>query len=63
MFTADGMVRGILVGGFSPVLISVMPCDLFMADLPFIVMMFAQDRYEREEVIEYGGWEGYGTKY
>ena len=49
VFTTDGVVRGILVGGFSPVLISVMPCDLFLADLPMIAGMFAIDRYEREE--------------
>jgi S1-C subfamily serine protease len=49
VFTTDGVVRGILVGGFSPVLISVMPCDLFLEDLPVIALMFAQDRYEREE--------------
>jgi S1-C subfamily serine protease len=61
VFTMDGIVRGILVGGFSPVLISVMPCDLFMADLDSIRLMFAQDRYEREEVVEYQGWEGYGS--
>jgi hypothetical protein len=49
VFTTDGVVRGILVGGLSPVLISVMPCDLFVEDLPVIALMFAQDRYEREE--------------
>ncbi|MCP5019640.1 MAG: trypsin-like peptidase domain-containing protein [Ketobacter sp.] len=51
VFTTDGTVRGILVGGFSPVLGSVMPCDLFLGDLDSIRMMFAQDRYEREEVV------------
>lgn len=63
VFTTDGVVRGILVGGFSPVLISVMPCDLFMEDLLLVTSMFAQDRYEREEIVEYGGWGGYGSKY
>jgi S1-C subfamily serine protease len=48
VFTTDGVVRGILVGGFSPVLISVMPCDLFLADLDSIRLMFTQDRYKRE---------------
>ena len=48
VFTTDGIVRGILVGGFSPVLISVMPCDLFLADLDSIRLMFTQDRYRRE---------------
>ena len=49
VFSTDGVVRGILVGGFSPVLISVMPCDLFIEDLPVVALMFAQDRYEWEE--------------
>jgi len=51
VFTSDGVVRGILVGGFSPVLISVMPCDLFIEDLPVIALMFATDRYGHEEAV------------
>jgi S1-C subfamily serine protease len=51
VFTMDGKVRGILVGGFSPVLINVMPCDLFLPDLEQIKMMFALDKYEREEKV------------
>ena len=61
VFTTDGVVRGILVGGFSPVLISVMPCDLFIEDLPIIALMFAQDRYEREEAADMGEWYNYST--
>ncbi len=53
IFTTDGVVRGILVGGFSPVLISVMPCDLFLADLDSIRLMFVLDRYQREEAMDY----------
>jgi S1-C subfamily serine protease len=60
VFTTDGIVRGILVGGFSPVLISVMPCDLFVDDLDSIRLMFAQDRYEREEMVEF---DVYGPPY
>lgn len=60
VFTMDGTVRGILVGGFSPVLISVMPCDLFLADLDSIQLIFAQDRYEREETPAYSSdWYNY----
>lgn len=60
VFTMDGIVRGILVGGFSPVLISVMPCDLFLGDLESIRLMFAQDRYEREEAADMGDdWYNY----
>ncbi len=62
VFTTDGVVRGILVGGFSPVLISVMPCDLFLADLASIRLMFTQDRYEREEAVEYDEYGGYDAR-
>lgn len=63
VFTTDGVVRGVFVGGFSPVLISVMPCDLFLGDLELIRLMFAQDRYEREKVVDYQGWDGCGVNY
>lgn len=65
VFTTDGVVRGILVGGFSPVLISVMPCDLFITDLDAIRLMFAQDRYEREEATDMGEYYNYrdGNEY
>jgi hypothetical protein len=59
----DGIVRGILVGGFNPVLICVMPCDLFLADLATIEVMFTTDRYQREGAVEYQGWGGYGSTY
>jgi len=51
VFTMDGTVRGILVGGFSPVLISVMPCDLFISDLEEIELMFVQDKYRKEKAV------------
>lgn len=59
VFTTDGVVRGILVGGLSPVLISVMPCDLFLSDLDTIRLMFTLDRYKREEVVGYSDDEWY----
>lgn len=59
VFTTDGVVRGILVGGFSPVLISVMPCDLFLEDLGMIQLMFVLDRYEHEVAVAEPVW-GYG---
>ncbi len=59
VFTADGIVRGILVGGFSPVLISIMPCDLFLHDLDSIRLMFTQDRYRFEEAVDMGDWYNY----
>ena len=66
VFTMDGKVRGILVGGFSPVLISVMPCDLFISDLEEIERMFIQDKYYREEAtVGYDEWYNYkeGNEY
>lgn len=51
VFTMDGKIRGILVGGFSPVLNGVMPCDLFLSDLELIESMFIQDRYQREVIV------------
>lgn len=51
VFTMDGKVRGILVGGFSPVLIIVMPVDLFMNKLATIEMMFSQNEFYLEKEI------------
>ena len=49
VFTTDGVVRGILVGGFSNALIYCVPVDLFMGDLETIKALFAQDKYQFEE--------------
>jgi len=49
IFTLDGKVRGILVGGFSPVLICAMPVDLFAKDLPEIERMFLSGKYQVEK--------------
>ena len=56
VFTMDGKVRGILVGGFSPVLIICMPVDIFLEDIDELRLMFIQDRYafEKEEIYDYG---------
>jgi len=43
VFTMDGIVRGILVGGHSPVLIYCMPVDLVMDDTEEIELMFVQN--------------------
>lgn len=48
IFTFDGVVRGILVGGFSPSLIVAMPVDIFLEDIATVKLMFIQDKYERE---------------
>jgi S1-C subfamily serine protease len=52
ILTYDGKVRGILVGGFSPVLICAMPVDLFMNDIDEIKRMFVQDKYYKEKIPE-----------
>ena len=55
IFTIDGVVRGLLVGGFSPVLNCSMPSDLFLNDIEIIELMFDFNRYsvEREKVYNY----------
>lgn len=53
VFTLDGVVRGILVGGLSPVLNCSMPCDLFLLDIEQIKLMFIMDKYQFEEEPEY----------
>jgi S1-C subfamily serine protease len=53
IFTADGVVRGILVGRFSPSLIIAMPVDIFLDDIEEIELMFIQDKYEFEKEPEY----------
>jgi len=49
VFSMDGIVRGLLVGGFSPVLNCSMPSDLFLADIENIQMMFTFNKYIVEE--------------
>jgi S1-C subfamily serine protease len=45
IYSMDGVVRGLLVGGFSPVLNCSMPSDLFMDDINEIKLMFAMNKY------------------
>jgi len=49
VLTLDGVVRGILVGGHSPVLIYCIPVDLLLKDGATIQMMFNQNAYYFEE--------------
>lgn len=51
VFTLDGKVRGILVGGYSPVLVNCMPVDLVLGDIKEIERMFVQEEYKVEEEI------------
>ena len=59
VFSMDGVVRGLLVGGFSPVLNCSMPCDLFMADIENIKLMFAFNKYKVEEIKARDEWNNY----
>lgn len=49
IFIMDGRVRGILVGGYGPVLCNCMPVDLVLEDIDEIELMFIQDQYDLEE--------------
>ena len=55
VFSMDGVVRGLLVGGFSPVLNCSMPSDLFFNDIENIKLMFALNRYSIEKEQEQNG--------
>ncbi|KKM21889.1 hypothetical protein LCGC14_1630870 [marine sediment metagenome] len=58
VFSMDGVVRGLLVGGYSPVLNCSMPSDLFMGDIEIIKLMFAFEKYKVETKRQdwYGGY-------
>lgn len=49
VFSMDGVVRGLLVGGYSPVLNCNVPCDLFLGDIEVIRLMFTFNKYKQEQ--------------
>lgn len=49
VFSMDGIVRGLLVGGYSPVLNCSMPSDLFLGDIENIKLMFVFEKYVVEK--------------
>lgn len=49
VFSMDGVVRGLLVGGYSPVLNCSVPCDLFLSDIESIKLMFTFNQYKQEQ--------------
>lgn len=59
VFTMDGKVRGIMVGGFIPTLMYCVPVDLVARDLILIEALFVMDNYYLEEVQEWNGYESY----
>ena len=48
VFTMDGVVRGILVGGFSNCIIYCIPVDVIRSDIGVIQRMFKEDNYRLE---------------
>ena len=58
VFSMDGIVRGLLVGSYSPVLNCSMPSDLFMGDIENIKLMFAFEKYKVETKREEPYWYG-----
>ena len=58
VFTLDGIVRGLLVGGYSPVLNCSMPSDLFLGDIESIKQMFTFNKYKIEVKREEPYWYG-----
>ncbi|KKN48937.1 hypothetical protein LCGC14_0647960 [marine sediment metagenome] len=63
VFSMDGVVRGLLVGMFSPVLNCSMPSDLFLNDIEIIKLMFAFEKYKVEETKIYSGEDDYYRGY
>ena len=53
IFTSDGLVVGVLVGGFDSTLIIAMPIDLVKEDIEHILVMFTQDKYYFEKKPDY----------
>ena len=53
IYTLDGKVRGILVGGFSNAIIYCIPAVLIANDCQIIELMFLMDEYKKEEKPEF----------
>ena len=52
LFNTKGEVIGVLVGGMSNGIIYCVPSDVFAKDLDLVELMFRQDEYQREEVLD-----------
>lgn len=52
IFTIDGVVRGVLVGGFSPSLIIAMPVDVVLEEIELVKQKFIMNKYYEEETSE-----------
>lgn len=63
VFTLDGVLRGILVGGLSNSIIYCIPVDLCMSDIEIVQRMFDEDRYEIEQKKVFNPQESYEELY
>ncbi len=63
VFSMDGVVLGLLVGGYSPVLNCSIPSDLFLAEIESINLMFILNKYKIEGIDPYENWIGYNQGY
>ena len=52
IFTMQGVVIGVHVAGIDSTTKYFVPCDLFLANLDSIRLMFALDRYQKEEAVQ-----------
>lgn len=59
VYTLDGKVRGVLVGGFSNALIYCVPATLVANDCQVIQLMFLMDEYQKEIAPEYPRYKYY----
>lgn len=59
VYTLDGKVRGILVGGFSNAIIYCIPASLIANDCQVIQLMFLMDEYQKEMAPDYDDWSYY----
>lgn len=62
IYTLDGKVRGILVGGFSNAIIYCIPATLVANDCQVIQLMFLMDEYQKEIAPEYKDYPYYNYK-
>ncbi len=63
VFSMGGVVLGLLVGGYSPVLNCSIPSDLFLAEIESINLMFTLNKYKIEGIDPYENWIGSNQEY
>ena len=59
LFTLDGKVIGVWVGSMGNTVHYCIPVNVFSKDLAVVDLLFAQDRYKREEAADMGEWYNY----